>query len=219
MPGSKKSKGPNVPGLRTEAGTQKYRTLVNRMFNIARVKQIPTEHVNAVLKVAYDSIKQSSNEELTGRQLLRNINDNEGSFTDLNSLLFNQKTAVSVSSKKSKTATKPSTFKEEKEAIASVLQKEAVASSSKEPATMEEQQLEPLEFYMHQSYLPASEESQSSEFKMQVDQEEAKEPKLSQAQMQHIKEVVKILEKNPALKNDIKRTITEELTKGSIQTI
>ena len=42
------------------------------------------------------------------------------------------------------------------------------------------------------------------------------EPKISQSQLQHIKEVVTILEKHPALKEDIRRTITEELTKGYI---
>jgi len=42
------------------------------------------------------------------------------------------------------------------------------------------------------------------------------EPKISQSQLQHIKEVIAILEKHPALKEDIRRTITEELTKGYI---
>ena len=42
------------------------------------------------------------------------------------------------------------------------------------------------------------------------------EPKLSESQLKHIKDVVKILEKQPALKNDIRRTIVEELTKGYI---
>ena len=42
------------------------------------------------------------------------------------------------------------------------------------------------------------------------------EPKISQSQLQHFKEVIAILEKHPALKEDIRRTITEELTKGYI---
>ena len=51
---------------------------------------------------------------------------------------------------------------------------------------------------------------------MQVDRDPKEEPKLSPSQLQHIEGVVKILEKDPKLKNDIKRTITEELTKGYI---
>ena len=47
---------------------------------------------------------------------------------------------------------------------------------------------------------------------MQVDEE----PKLSDGQIKHIEDVVKILENEPKLKNDIKRTIVEELTKGYI---
>ena len=43
-----------------------------------------------------------------------------------------------------------------------------------------------------------------------------REPVLSEAQLKHIKDVVDIMEKEPKLKNDINRTITEELTKGYI---
>ena len=50
---------------------------------------------------------------------------------------------------------------------------------------------------------------------MMID-ETIEEPKLSQSQLKHIKDVVKILEKQPALKTDIRRTIVEELTKGYI---
>ena len=42
------------------------------------------------------------------------------------------------------------------------------------------------------------------------------EPKISTSKVKHIKDVVKILEKQPALKNDIRRNIVEELTKGYI---
>jgi len=50
---------------------------------------------------------------------------------------------------------------------------------------------------------------------MMID-ETIEEPKLSKSQLKHIKDVVKILEKQPALKTDIRRTIVEELTKGYI---
>ena len=40
---------------------------------------------------------------------------------------------------------------------------------------------------------------------------------LSPVQLKHIEEVVKIMQKEPKLKADIKRTITEELTKGYIK--
>ena len=40
---------------------------------------------------------------------------------------------------------------------------------------------------------------------------------LSQSQLKHIEEVVKIMEKDPKLKSDIKRTITEELAKGYLK--
>ena len=51
---------------------------------------------------------------------------------------------------------------------------------------------------------------------MDLDTEAVKEPKISQSQLDHIKEVVEILKKHPKLKDDIRRTITEELTKGYI---
>jgi len=40
------------------------------------------------------------------------------------------------------------------------------------------------------------------------------EPKLSTSQLKQIMDVIKILEEQPALKNDIRRTIVEELKKG-----
>ena len=46
--------------------------------------------------------------------------------------------------------------------------------------------------------------------------EDEVEPKLTEPQQKHIKGVIEILKKQPKLKADIKRTITEELTKGSI---
>ncbi|MEI6188359.1 MAG: hypothetical protein WCP46_07710 [Alphaproteobacteria bacterium] len=42
------------------------------------------------------------------------------------------------------------------------------------------------------------------------------QPVLSESQLKHIKDVVDIMEKEPKLKSDIHRTITEELTKGYI---
>ena len=44
-----------------------------------------------------------------------------------------------------------------------------------------------------------------------------KEPTLTLNQLSHIKDVIEILNKDPKLKSDIKRTITEELTKGYIK--
>ena len=43
-----------------------------------------------------------------------------------------------------------------------------------------------------------------------------KEEQLTEPQIKHIKGVIKVLKKEPKLKADIKRTITEELTKGTI---
>lgn len=43
-----------------------------------------------------------------------------------------------------------------------------------------------------------------------------KEEQLTEPQIKHIQGVIKVLKKEPELKADIKRTITEELTKGTI---
>ena len=45
---------------------------------------------------------------------------------------------------------------------------------------------------------------------MDFDEEIDIQPKLTQSQVKHISDVKDILEKHPALKDDIKRTITEE---------
>ena len=59
-------------------------------------------------------------------------------------------------------------------------------------------------------------ESQESSIEDVMEEDKPEEQKLSERQLKHISEVVKIIEKEPKLKEDIKRTMTEELTKGTI---
>ena len=191
MPGSKKSKTV-APGL-TIQGDKQFSEISRRVYKYGFSKSMPMDDINAIASTVYKNIKESSDQEQTGRQFLWNMKTNKRTAKNLYDLVFNKKSDVpseSVKSSKSK------------------------ASSTKEPiepVAMEEQEPLPADVK-----LTFTDEPPSSAFNMQIDQEEAKEPKLSPAQIQHIKDVVKILEKDPKLKSDIKRTITEELTKGYI---
>ena len=144
----------------------------------------------------------ASNKQMAAKQMLKNIETNRTTANNLNDMVFRIKGPFPKSpseiimaepSEKSSTSSKG---------------KAHVGEPSIQKDTIEESIYVPSEF--EDRSIPSEATDQ-----MMID-EIIEEPKLSESQLTHINDVIKIIEKQPALQNDIRRTTVEELTKGYI---
>ena len=130
--------------------------------------------------------------------MLRNVNEKRTTARDLRDLVFAIKGPL------------PDPIETDLEMELDVEEGEPSTKHKKDKGKLENPPV-PSDYAM--SYMSVPTEARDD---MNIVQEEVNEPKISQSQLDHINKVVKILEKHPGLKNDIRRTITEELTKGYI---
>jgi len=198
---------PPIVGL-TSTAEKKFQTIANKITHFAKIKKIEESEVSEAMRNAYHHIKGSTNQVKTARQFLKNIEDNQGTYSDVKDLLFRVKTVAP-------SASTAITSKGKKKGKQQIGQPSKVESKSEQSDTLSNV------FTAYKGDTTDAETELTALMSLDshivdVETNKEKEPKISQSQLQHIKEVVKILEKHPALKNDIRRTITEELTKGYI---
>ena len=207
---------PPIVGL-TSTAEKKFQTIANKITHFAKIKKIEESEVSEAMRNAHHHIKGSTNQVKTARQFLKNIEDNQGTYSDVKDLLFRVKTVAPSASTAitSKGKKKWITKEEQKKGKQQVGQPSKVESKSEQSDTLSNV------FTAYKGDTTDAETELTALMSLDshivdVETNKEKEPKISQSQLQHIKEVVKILEKHPNLKEDIRRTITEELTKGYI---
>ena len=177
---------------------KKYKTIINKISHFAKIKKLSETDIQQALKNAYNNIKTSNNQTKTARQILTNIDENQGTYSDLNDLLFTRQSEVSSTS----TETKKTKGKEQ-----------AKVESERSHSDTASNVFTAMRDDEGQTYDTMDIEEEGSSLGVVPHTEQ---PKLNESQLKHIKEVVEIMEKEPKLKADIKRTIVEELAKGYI---
>jgi hypothetical protein len=177
------------PGL-TTTGTKKYKTIIKRLYDVANTKNIGAENVTAALKTVYSHIKGSSNQVKTAKQILQNINDNKGSYTDLNDLLFTQRSVAPS------TSTNTSKGKEKTTEVG-------------QPSTQTDETI-----ILPENYHTGWTDEPSDD--MSLDQEHGLE-ELNEEHKKHIENIKQLLEKEPKLRDEIKKVIVDQLVKAKIK--
>ena len=175
-----------------------YKTLKNKVLEVSVIKGFSDEEQQKILTSARKNIITAINQKTAVLQMLRNVNKNRATARDLRDLVFAIKGPL------------PDPTGTDLEMELDVEEGEPSTKHKKDKGKLENPPV-PSDYAM--SYVSVPTEARDD---MNIVQEEVNEPKISQSQLDHINKVVKILEKHPGLKNDIRRTITEELTKGYI---
>ena len=173
-----------------------YNKLVKQIKNEGITRNMPTETIDYFIERVYKNIVEAGNQNIAVKQMLKNIEDNKKTATNINDLVFTYKGTMPIGS--------------------DITMAEPSSSSTVDAFTVEE------DYPVQKSKLPTLKNPTTAPIieddAMILDEPAARisEPILSKSQLKHINDVVKIMEKEPKLKADIKRTITEELTKGYI---
>ena len=176
-----------------------YKTLKNKVHEVSVIKGFDDEEQQKILISAKKNIITASNQKVAVVQMLRNVNENRATARDLYELVFAIKGQLP-------------------DPIGADLGMELDIEEG-EPSKKGKEKAPPKAASKASSFpvLPLRSDGDMSEptEAMYLDVVE-KEPDLTDSQLKHIADVVKIMEKEPKLKSEIKRTITEELAKGYI---
>lgn len=172
-----------------------------RVGAVCKEKGIPAEKESAFMNIAHDNIIHSDRPTVAVKQMLTNIKENKATAKSLDELVFAIRGQLPQGS--DITMSEASTVGKDTLDIIGEDPTQLVKPHApvKKPASVRSAMVEEKEFMSEDNYDPYKNVNQS----------------LTSSQIKHIEEVVKILEKEPKLKSDIKRTITEELTKGYIK--
>ena len=189
---SSKTSEHSTPRLRT-AVKDKFENILNQINEFGAVFRLPTSDINMAHRHVYENVVNARqahgvSQEKAVTKILENISKNKSTARDYMKLLYDVGAVTSASSSYTEPVQPPP------------LVTAPVAAQA--PSMTSDQ-------------TPIFDDDDTINHPMEVDTHQ-KEPELSPSQLKHISEVMKIMEKEPQLKKDIKRTITEELTKGYI---